>query len=216
VVVGKIIVMLGAPGSGKGTQAKQLEEKFSIPQISTGDILRAIAKENTSLGQQIRETQAAGKLVSDDILIEVVTERTRREDCKNGFIFDGYPRTLGQADQLEKLAASQEREIRVINVDILDDLLLKRLTGRRSCSFCGEIYNIYFKPPKSENSCDNCAKTLVHRSDDNLESIGKRLQEYHKNTAPLISYYEKRHCLSTIDGAQSPDKVFEVLCQIFQ
>ncbi|KAF0190292.1 MAG: adenylate kinase [bacterium] len=153
--VSKIIVMLGPPGSGKGTQAKQLQEKFSIPQISTGDILRSIAKETTLLAQQIRETQASGKLVSDEILIQLVTERTEKEDCKNGFILDGYPRTLGQANQLEELAASQKREIKVINVDILDDLLLKRLTGRRSCPSCGEIYNIYFKPPSFDNLCDH-------------------------------------------------------------
>ncbi len=208
--------MLGPPGSGKGTQAKQLQEKFSIPQISTGDILRSIAKETTLLAQQIRETQASGKLVSDEILIQLVTERTEKEDCKNGFILDGYPRTLGQANQLEELAASQKREIKVINVDILDDLLLKRLTGRRSCPSCGEIYNIYFKPPSFDNLCDHCSECLVHRSDDNLGSINKRLQEYHKNTAPLIDYYKKRQRLSGIDGTQSSDKVFELLCQIFQ
>ncbi len=215
--VGKIIVILGAPGSGKGTQAKRLQEKFSVPQISTGDILRAIAKEGFSLlAEQIRETQAAGKLVSDEILIQVVSERTQKEDCKKGFILDGYPRTLGQAQQLEGLALSQEREIKVVNVDILDSLLLKRLTGRRSCPSCGEIYNIYFKPPKSNNICDHCSEFLIHRSDDNLESINKRLQEYRKNTEPLIDYYKKHQCLSSIDGTQSPDEVFELLCQIFQ
>lgn len=214
--VGKIIVMLGAPGSGKGTQAKQLQDKLSIPQISTGDILRAIAKENTPLGQQIRETQASGKLVSDQILVKVVRERTSKEDCKNGFILDGYPRTLRQAEQLETLAADQGRELMVINVDIQDELLIKRLTGRRSCSSCGEIYNIYFKAPKNDSVCDTCNQALIHRSDDNLESIEKRLQEYHKNTAPLIDYYEKRECLSSIDGTKPPDKVFELLCQIFQ
>lgn len=211
-VVGRIIVMLGAPGSGKGTQAKQLQDKFSIPQISTGDILRAIAKEATPLAKQIRQTQAAGKLVSDDILLEVVKERTEKQDCNNGFILDGYPRTIVQAKQLEVLAFEQKREIKVINVEVLDDLLLKRLTGRRNCSFCGEIYNIYFKASKIDNVCDNCGKALTHRNDDNIESIAKRLQEYQKNTSPLIDYYRKQNCLFVVNGTKSPDEVFGILC----
>lgn len=215
-VVGKIIVMLGAPGSGKGTQAKQLQNKFSIPQISTGDILRSIAKENTPLAEEIRQTQAAGKLVNDNILLEVVKNRTQKEDCKNGFILDGYPRTIVQAKQLENLANEQKREIKVINVDVLDDLLLKRLTGRRSCSSCGEIYNVYFKAPKTNGICDNCGSDLVHRSDDNPESIEKRLHEYHKNTSPLIDFYNKQNCLSVIDGTKSAGEVFEILSGVFQ
>ncbi|MBI4852625.1 MAG: adenylate kinase [Acidobacteria bacterium] len=214
--LGKIIVMLGAPGSGKGTQAKQLQDKFSIPQISTGDILRALAKEDAPLSKQIRETQAAGKLVSDDILLEVVNQRTKKEDCKNGFILDGYPRTIVQAGQLEGLVTEQNRELKVINIEILDDLLLKRLTGRRSCSFCAEIYNVYFKPSKSDNLCDKCGRNLIHRSDDNAESIEKRLQEYHKNTAPLIKYYNDKNCLSTVDGAKPAEEVFDLICNIFQ
>lgn len=210
----KIIVMLGAPGSGKGTQAKQLESKFSIPQISTGDILRTMSKEESSLGLEIRQTQAAGKLVSDNILINVVKERTAKQDCQKGFILDGYPRTLVQAEQLEKLAAQEKKEVIVINIDVLDELLLKRLTGRRNCSSCGDIYNIYFKPPKINGICDNCNQTLIHRSDDNVSSIEKRLQEYHKNTSPLINYYQALNLLSTIDGSQSAEGVFNQLCTI--
>jgi adenylate kinase len=207
--------MLGAPGAGKGTQARQLEEKFHIPQISTGDILRGIAKENTPLGEKVREVQAAGKLVSDDILAEIVNQRTSKEDCNIGFILDGYPRTLNQAKQLETIAKKQNKDVLVISVDVLDDLLLKRLTGRRSCPSCGEIYNVYYKAPKNENTCDLCNKVLVHRSDDKPEAIEKRLQEYHKNTTPLISFYKEKGCLLSIDGTQPPDRVFEMLCQVF-
>lgn len=213
--IAKIIVMLGAPGAGKGTQARQLEEKFHIPQISTGDILRGIAKENTELGEKVREIQASGKLVSDEILMEIVTERTNREDCKTGFILDGYPRTLKQAEQLEIIAKAQSKEVIVISVNVLDEMLLKRLTGRRSCSGCGEIYNVYYKPPKQDNLCDLCNKPLIHRSDDKLEAIEKRLQEYHKNTAPLISYYKEKSCLISVDGTQPPEQVFEALCKVF-
>lgn len=211
--MGKIIVMLGAPGSGKGTQAKQLEEKFFIPQISTGDILRSMAKEATQLAKQIRETQSMGKLVSDDILFEVVRERTKKEDCKDCFILDGYPRTLVQAKQLEQLA-NKEKVVKVFNIEISDDLLLKRLTGRRSCSSCGQIYNIFFKLPSKENYCDSCNVPLIHRSDDNLESIENRLREYHKNTAPLIEFYKIQNCMFSVDGSKTPDEVFQQLCNL--
>jgi adenylate kinase len=205
--------MLGAPGSGKGTQAKQLQDKFSIPQISTGDILRSMAKGTSPLAKQIQETQAAGKLVSDNILFEVVKERTEKDDCKDCFILDGYPRTLVQAKQLEKLA-SKEKIIKVFNIDVSDDLLLKRLTGRRNCSSCGQIYNIFFKPPIKENYCDICNVPLLHRSDDNLESIENRLQEYHKNTAPLIEFYKNQNCIFNVDGEKSASEVFEQLCTL--
>lgn len=210
---GKIIVMLGAPGAGKGTQARQLQDKYSLPQISTGDILRAMAKSENDLGRQIRETQAAGKLVSDDILAEVVSARTNEADCSHGYILDGYPRTLNQAAQLEELAKKQERHILVINVEVEHDLLMKRLTGRRTCSGqgCGEIYNIYFKAPKSEGVCDLCGSALGHRSDDQPEAIKKRLDEYHKNTSPLIDHYKNSHCLVSVDGTKDPDEVFAEL-----
>ena len=155
----KIVVLLGAPGAGKGTQARMLQEKFGWPQISTGDILRAMAKSDTALGQQIRDTQAAGKLVSDEILSDVVRVRTSEKDCDHGYILDGYPRTLNQASQLEALAAEQNRSVVVVNVDVDHDVLMKRLTGRRTCSGCGEIYNVYFKPPKQDGICDICSHT---------------------------------------------------------
>lgn len=206
--------MLGAPGAGKGTQARRLQDKFRWPQISTGDILRAMAKSDTPLGLQIRETQAAGKLVSDEILAEVVAKRTAEKDCAGGFILDGYPRTLNQADQLEGLAKTQGRPVVVVNVDVDHDVLLKRLTGRRTCSGCGEIYNVYFKTTRQEGVCDNCGKALTQRSDDRPEAIEKRLEEYEKNTAPLIEYYKKSGRLITVDGTADPDKVFDTLARV--
>lgn len=205
--------MLGAPGAGKGTQARQLQDKYHLPQISTGDILRAMAKSENDLGRQIRETQSAGKLVSDDILAEVVSARTNENDCANGYILDGYPRTLNQAAQLENLAKNQHRNILVINVEVEHDLLMQRLTGRRTCSNknCGEIYNIYFKAPKSEGVCDLCTSALGHRSDDKPEAIEKRLDEYHKNTSPLIDHYKNSNCLVSVDGTKDPDEVFAEL-----
>jgi adenylate kinase len=213
VAEGKIVVLLGAPGAGKGTQARMLQEKFAWPQISTGDILRAMAKSDTPLGRQIRETQAAGKLVSDEILADVVRARTAEKDCAGGYILDGYPRTERQAKQLEELALQQKREIIVVSVDVDHDELMKRLTGRRTCSVCGEIYNIYFKAPKVQDECDLDGSQLTHRADDNPESIQKRLDEYRQKTAPLIDYYTRNGKLISLDGAKDPDKVFDELCR---
>ncbi|MEW6731582.1 MAG: adenylate kinase [Acidobacteriota bacterium] len=211
---GKIIVMLGAPGAGKGTQARMLMDKFGWPQISTGDILRSMAKRDNPLGQQIREVQAAGKLVSDEILADVVRTRTAEADCKQGYILDGYPRTLAQAEQLEKLAKEQARNIVVINVDVDHEILMQRLTGRRTCSGCGEIYNVYLKPTKQVDICDVCGKPLTQRADDQPEAIRKRLDEYHQKTAPLIDYYEKSKRLISVNGAQEPEQVFREICRI--
>lgn len=212
----KIIVMLGAPGAGKGTQARKLQEKFSLPQISTGDILRQIAKENTTLGSTVREIQALGKLVSDDILFELVTERTNKEDCKEGFVLDGYPRTLNQAKQLGFLAKKHNKPVVVIEVKVSEEILLNRLTGRRTCSGCGEIYNIYYKPPKQESKCDICESTLTNRIDDKLEAIKSRLEEYKANTAPLIDYYTNTNSLISIDGTQLSSEIFDKLCYILK
>src|SRR5262245_14920744 len=174
----KIIVMIGAPGAGKGTQARLLSEKFGYPQISTGDILREMARADTPLGKEIKETLASGKLVSDQILAEVILNRTSREDCKDGFILDGYPRTLEQANMLEKLAASQEKEILLVHVVVDGDLLFKRMTGRRVCTKCGEIYNIYSRPPKREGYCDFDGAPLIQRSDDLPETVSRRFEAY--------------------------------------
>ncbi|MFY9221587.1 MAG: adenylate kinase [Blastocatellia bacterium] len=212
----KIIVMLGAPGAGKGTQARKLQEKFSLPQISTGDILRQIAKENTSLGSTIREIQALGKLVSDDVLLQLVTNRTSKEDCKEGFVLDGYPRTLNQAKQLGFLAKEHNKPVVVIEVKVSEEILLNRLTGRRTCSGCGEIYNIYYKPPKNESKCDICESVLTNRSDDKLEAIKSRLEEYKANTTPLIDYYTNMNSLISVDGTQLASEIFDKLCYILK
>ncbi|MBN8723240.1 MAG: adenylate kinase [Acidobacteria bacterium] len=212
----KIIVMLGAPGAGKGTQARKLQEKFSLPQISTGDILRQIAKENTPLGSTVREIQALGKLVGDDVLLELVTERTNKKDCTEGFVLDGYPRTLNQAKQLSLLAKKHNKPVFVIEVKVSEEILLNRLTGRRTCSGCGEIYNIYYKPPKHENKCDICESSLTNRSDDKLEAIKSRLEEYKANTAPLIDYYNNINSLISVDGTKLSSEIFDELCCILK
>ena len=150
----KIIVIIGAPGAGKGTQSRLLCEKYGYPQISTGDILRAMARDDTDLGRTVKETMAAGRLVSDEILADVISSRTSRPDCDNGYILDGYPRTLNQAHQLEELASKQGKQIRLARIVVSEDVLFKRMTGRRACPVCGEIYNIYFRPPKVDGVCD--------------------------------------------------------------
>jgi len=216
VSLNKIIVMLGAPGAGKGTQARKLQEKFSLPQISTGDILRQIAKENTPLGSTVREIQALGKLVGDDVLLELVTERTNKKDCTEGFVLDGYPRTLNQAKQLSLLAKKHNKPVFVIEVKVSEEILLNRLTGRRTCSGCGEIYNIYYKPPKHENKCDICESSLTNRSDDKLEAIKSRLEEYKANTAPLIDYYTNINSLISVDGTKLSSEIFDELCCILK
>jgi len=208
--------MLGAPGAGKGTQARKLQEKFSLPQISTGDILRQIAKENTPLGSTVREIQALGKLVGDDVLLELVTERTNKKDCTEGFVLDGYPRTLNQAKQLSLLAKKHNKPVFVIEVKVSEEILLNRLTGRRTCSGCGEIYNIYYKPPKHENKCDICESSLTNRSDDKLEAIKSRLEEYKANTAPLIDYYTNINSLISVDGTKLSSEIFDELCCILK
>jgi adenylate kinase len=210
----KIIVMIGAPGAGKGTQARLLSEKFAYPQISTGDILREMARADTPLGKEIKETLASGKLVSDQILAEVILTRTSREDCKDGFILDGYPRTLEQARMLEELAASQGNEILLVHVVVDEDLLFKRMTGRRVCTKCGEIYNIYSRPPKREGYCDLDGAPLIQRSDDLPETVSRRFEAYRDATAPLIDYYREGGRLIEVDGDRPVEQVFKQLSEI--
>lgn len=204
----KIIVIIGAPGAGKGTQSRLLSEKYGYPQISTGDILREMAREATPLGQKVKETMAAGRLVSDEILAEVIRERTSQPDCANGYILDGYPRTLNQANQLEELASKQDKQIRLARIVVSEDVLFKRMTGRRACPVCGEIYNIYFRPPKFDEICDLDGAALTQRSDDNPESVSKRFEEYKRSTAPLIDYYRQSGRLIEIDGELPVTEVF--------
>ena len=200
---------MGVPGAGKGTQARLLQERNKLPQISTGDIFRELAKEETALAEEVRAVQATGKLISDDLVIRVVHERTNRADCKDGYILDGFPRTTGQAAMLEKLAVEQGKKIVAIFIDVPFVELEKRTTGRRICPVCGEIYNIYSKPPKSDTVCDlHPEAKLTHRADDTVEKIKVRLATYEQETRPLLDYYEASHRLHRIDGTRDPEVIY--------
>jgi adenylate kinase len=206
----KIIVLMGAPGAGKGTQARLLQERLNLPQISTGDIFRALKTAHTPLAQEVREIMERGQLVPDDLTIRVVKERTSQEDARNGYILDGFPRTPEQAASLEKLAAEQGNSIIPILIDVPQDYLEKRMTGRRNCPVCGEIYNIYFKPPRYDNVCDlHPEAQLVHRADDNVETVKARLATYEEKTQPLIEYYRTAGLLRTVDGTRDPEAIHE-------
>ena len=209
-----VIVLMGAQGAGKGTQAKILAERSGLPIVATGDMLRAAAEEDTPLGHQIRELQAAGQLVSDSVLAEVVSQRTSRDDCSNGYILDGFPRTLPQARLLEDIAADQGHQICVIEIDVPRELLFKRLTGRRTCPVCGTIYNIYFKPSKEEGVCDLDGNPLFKRSDDNEEAIAKRLALYDEMTLPLLDYYAQLGYLNGVNGNASTEVVAERIAEV--
>lgn len=205
----KIIVPMGAPGAGKGTQARLLQERRGLPQISTGDMLRAMAKAATPLAQEVRLVLASGKLVSDDLMMRIVEERTSHEDCLDGYVLDGFPRTTVQAEMLEKLAAGQRHEVIAILVNVPFGLLEKRATGRRNCPVGNEIYNIYFKPPRIEGRCDNHPDVkLEQRADDNAGTIKKRLETYVRETQPLIDYYGSTQRLHRVDGARDPEAVY--------
>ncbi|QQS45246.1 MAG: adenylate kinase [Acidobacteriota bacterium] len=210
----KIIVMIGAPGAGKGTQARLLSEKYGYPQISTGDILREMAQVDTPEGRELRQIMASGKLVSDDVLADLIERRTSRPDCQNGYILDGYPRTVIQAQQLEEMSAWQKKEVLLVRVVVFEDSLMKRLTGRRTCTRCGEIYNLYFRPPQNEGVCDKDGAPLGQRTDDTSEAVRRRLEEYRSATAPLIDYYSQNGRLIEVDGELPVDEVFDKLCHV--
>jgi adenylate kinase len=212
----KIIVLMGAPGAGKGTQARLLQERLHLPQISTGDIFRALKNAQTPLAQEVRDIMERGQLVPDELTIRLVKERTAQPDCQNGYILDGFPRTPAQAASLEKLAAEQGNSIVAIQIDVPRELLEQRMTGRRNCPVCGEIYNIYLKPPRHDNVCDlHPEAQLVHRADDNVETVKARLATYEKQTQPLIDYYKAAGLLRTVDGTREPEAIYEdILRQI--
>ncbi len=205
----KIIVLMGAPGAGKGTQARLLQERLGLPQISTGDMFRALKEEKTPLAEEVREIMKAGKLVPDDVTIRAVRERTGREDCEHGYILDGFPRTPAQAAMLEKLAAEQGKSIQPILVDVPLDILERRMVGRRSCPVCGEIYNIYFRPPKVDNVCDlHPEAQLKHRADDNPETVQARLATFERETRQLLDYYQASNRLHRVDGTRDPEAIY--------
>lgn len=205
----KIIVLMGAPGAGKGTQARLLQERRGLPQISTGDMFRAMKQAETPLGEQLRGILASGALVPDELTIQIVEERTGQPDCRGGYVLDGFPRTTAQAEMLERLAAAQGKTLLAVLVDVPFDILEKRVTGRRSCPVCGEIYNVYFKPPKSDEVCDFHPDTkLAHRTDDNAETIKARLSTYDRETRPLLDYYESTNRLRRVDGARDTEAIY--------
>jgi adenylate kinase len=205
----KIIVLMGAPGAGKGTQARLLQERLHLPQISTGDMFRALKEAHTPLADEVRVLMAAGQLVPDDVTIRVVRERTAQDDCRNGYILDGFPRTPAQAAILEKLAGEQGNTIQAIEIRMPRELLARRMTGRRNCPVCGEIYNIYFRPPKVDNVCDLHPQTqLVHRADDRPETVEARLATYEAQTRPLLDYYQAKNVLFVVDGTREPEDIY--------
>jgi adenylate kinase len=207
------IILLGAPGAGKGTQAKQIVERYSIPQISTGDLLRENVKLGTDLGKKAKAVMDAGILVSDDLVCDMVAERVSRPDCARGYILDGFPRTVAQAEWLDGFLAARGSNLplRVIKISVDYGRLLKRLTGRRTCPICGTIYNIYTTPPKNDELCDKDGSKLTFRKDDSEEAIGNRLRAYENETLPLTDYYRQRGLLVEINGDEAPEAVTQHL-----
>ena len=208
------IIMLGAPGAGKGTQAKKIAEKYQIPHISTGDIFRANIKGGTELGMKAKTFMDQGMLVPDEITIGMLMDRIGQEDCINGYVLDGFPRTIPQAESLTKaLAERGEKVDYAINVDVPDENIINRMSGRRACLGCGATYHITFNPPVKEGICDTCGQELVLR-DDKPETVKKRLDVYHQQTQPLIDYYKNAEVLAEVDGTQPMDAVFQGIVEI--
>jgi len=211
----KIIVLIGAPGAGKGTQARLLQERRGIPQISTGDMFREMKTLDTPLAREVQAIMASGKLISDNVTYKIVRERTSKPDTAGTYVLDGYPRTAVQAEQLEELAKEQGKEIQAVEVDVSRDELLKRLTGRRSCPVCGEIYNIYSKPPKVDGFCDDHPDAkLEQRADDSEEKVTIRLETYDELTKPLLEYYERSGRLKKIDGTGEIEDIYRSLNEL--
>ena len=209
------IIMLGAPGAGKGTQAKKIAEKYHIPHISTGDIFRANIKNGTELGMKAKSYMDQGQLVPDDVTIGMLLDRISQEDCAEGDVLDGFPRTIPQAESLTKaLEERGESMDYAINVDVPDQAIVTRMAGRRACLACGATYHIVYNAPKKENVCDVCGEGLVLRDDDKPETVQKRLTVYHDQTKPLIDYYGKAGILVTVDGTQDLNKVFEDIVSV--
>lgn len=209
------IVMLGAPGAGKGTQAKMIAEKYGIPHVSTGDIFRANIKNGTQLGMEAKQYMDQGLLVPDELTVKILLDRVANEDCKNGYVLDGFPRTIPQAEVLDKALSELGDQIDyAINVDVPDEHIVKRMGGRRACLSCGATYHIEHVPPKSEGICDTCGQELVLRDDDKPETVQNRLNVYHEQTQPLIEFYSAKGVLKTVDGTMDMKDVFEAIVTI--
>lgn len=211
------IVMLGAPGAGKGTQAKMIAEKYGIPHISTGDIFRANIKNGTELGMEAKKYMDQGLLVPDELTVKILLDRVAEEDCKEGYLLDGFPRTIPQAEVLDKALTELGDAIDyAINVDVPDENIVKRMSGRRACLSCGSTYHMEHIPPKKEGVCDKCGNELVLRDDDKPETVLNRLEVYHKQTQPLIQFYEEKGVLRTVDGTKPMKEVFDSIVEILE
>lgn len=206
------IIMLGAPGAGKGTQAKMIADKYDIPHISTGDIFRANIKEGTPLGMEAKQYMDKGLLVPDELTVKILLDRVAKKDCQNGYVLDGFPRTIPQAEVLDKaLGERGDRIDHAIDVDVPDENIVKRMGGRRACLSCGATYHIEHVPPKQEGICDVCGQKLVLRDDDKPETVQNRLNVYHEQTQPLIDFYRNKGILKTVDGTKDKEEVFEAI-----
>lgn len=200
------LILLGAPGAGKGTQAVILAEEFKVPHISTGDIFRNNIKNGTELGKKAKEYMDKGLLVPDEITIEIVKDRLKQDDCKDGFILDGFPRTIPQAEYLDKVLNELNAPLdKVLNISVSDEIIVDRMSGRRTCTSCGASYHVINNPPKKEGVCDNCGADIIQRADDKEETVKQRLKTYHEQTEPLIDYYKKQGKLVTVNGENKID-----------
>ncbi|MGA7801839.1 MAG: adenylate kinase, partial [Gammaproteobacteria bacterium] len=209
------IVLLGAPGSGKGTQSKLLVDHYKIPQISTGDLLRAAVAAGTPLGQAAKAVMEAGQLVSDDIVLGMIRERLSEPDARKGFILDGFPRNIAQAEALDRTLDDLGQPLGLaLLIDVDLDVLMQRLTGRRTCESCGQMYNVYTSPPKLDGRCDRCGGNLRHRADDNEETIGNRLRVYDSQTAPLVEYYRRQGKLRAVQGVGEIEDIFSAVRKV--
>lgn len=209
------IIMLGAPGAGKGTQAIKIAEKYSIPHISTGDIFRANIKNGTTLGKKAKTYMDKGLLVPDELVVDLVVDRLNQEDCVNGCVLDGFPRTIPQAEALDKALTEMGESVDyVINIAVPDENIVRRMSGRRACLECGATYHIVHAPSKNEGVCDNCHGKLILRDDDKAETVQKRLNVYHEQTQPLIDYYTNKNILVTVDGTIDIDDVFAEIVRV--
>lgn len=211
------IVMLGAPGAGKGTQAKMIASKYQVPHISTGDIFRANIKNGTELGKKAKEYMDQGLLVPDELTVDLVIDRLSQEDCKNGYILDGFPRTIPQAEALDAaLAKRGEKMDYAVDVDVPDENIVTRMSGRRACTGCGATYHVVYNPSKKGEACEVCGETLILRDDDKPETVQKRLTVYHDQTQPLIDYYKGQEILRSVDGTKDMNDVFAAITEILE
>ena len=211
------LLIIGAPGAGKGTMSELILNNYHLVHVSTGDMLRAAVKAGTPVGLKAQEYMNKGALVPDEVIHDIIVERLSQDDIEAGFLFDGYPRTKAQAEDLDLILKELNKKIDcVINMNIDDEVLIKRITGRRLCPVCGEIFNIYFKAPEKEGICDKCGAELIQRKDDNLDSLKVRLEEYHKNTQAVIEYYEKAGIVKDVNSDQSREEVFNEIKTVLE